>query len=42
MVHFLLKLLLKQNFCCAPRFPLIASCYSVLCHCWQPDLFMLC
>jgi len=23
-----LKLLLKQNYCCAPRFPLIANCYK--------------
>jgi len=30
MVQFLLKLLLKQNSCCAPRFPLIAVCYKIV------------
>jgi len=30
MVQFLLKLLLKQNSCCVPRFPLIASCYKIV------------
>jgi len=28
MVQFLLKLLLQQISCCAPRFPLIADCYK--------------
>jgi len=39
MVQFLLKLTETDNFCCAPRFPMIASCYSLLCHCWQPNFF---
>jgi len=30
MVQFLLKLLLKQNSCYAPRFPLIASCDKIV------------
>jgi len=30
MVQFLLKLLLKQNSCCSPRFPLIVSCYKIV------------
>ena len=30
MVQFVLKLLLKQNSCCAPRFPFSASCYKIL------------
>jgi len=34
MVQFLLKLLLKQNSCGAPRFPLIAM---LLQNCWQPN-----
>jgi len=29
-VRFLLKLLLKQNSCCVPRFPLIVSCYKIV------------
>jgi len=29
MVQFLFKLLLLQNFCCAPRFSLIASFYKI-------------
>jgi len=29
MVQFLSARLLKQNSCCAPRFPLIASCYKI-------------
>jgi len=41
MVQFLLKRLSKQNSCCAPRFLLVASCYSLLCHCWQPNSFTL-
>jgi len=28
MEKFLLKFFLKQNYCCAPRFLLIASCYK--------------
>jgi len=30
MVQFLLKLLLQQNSCCAPRFPLIANCFKIV------------
>jgi len=30
MVQILLKLLLKQNSYCVPRFPLIASCYKIV------------
>jgi len=29
-VQLLLKLLWKQNSCCVPRFPLIASCYIII------------
>jgi len=37
VVQFLLKLLLKQNTCCLPRFPLIANCYKTV-----ETLFTLC
>jgi len=30
MVQFLLKHLLKHNYCCAPQFPLIASRYEIV------------
>ena len=30
MVQFLLKILLKQNSCCVPRFPLSVSCYKIV------------
>jgi len=30
IIQFLLKLLLKQNSCCVPQFPLIASCYKIV------------
>jgi len=39
MVQFLLKLLLKQNSSCAPRFPLIVSCYKIV---GRQTSFMLC
>jgi len=28
--QFLINFLLKQNSCCAPRFPFIASCYKIV------------
>jgi len=39
LVQFLLKLLLKQNFCCAPRFPLRAVCHKIVDN---QTSFMLC
>jgi len=46
MVQFLLKLLLKQNSSCAPRFSLIVSCYKIFGRqtsftlCWGVGEFM--